>query len=103
LKIKALPQLALFFLKTKVFRKKIPLIASFKLTYNCNLKCAPCPFHSKAGMPGTHIPWDEAVNALIRLKRMGCLFVIFEGGEPLYGKTKIMISMTWSCWQKGIS
>lgn len=83
MKIKALPALARFFLKTKILRKKIPLIASFKLTYNCNLKCAPCPFHSKAGMPGTHISWNDAVAAIIRLKTMGCLFVIFEGGEPL--------------------
>jgi MoaA/NifB/PqqE/SkfB family radical SAM enzyme len=34
-------------------------------------------------MPGTHISWDDAVAAIIRLKTMGCLFVIFEGGEPL--------------------
>jgi MoaA/NifB/PqqE/SkfB family radical SAM enzyme len=86
LKINALPALARFFLKTKVLRKKIPLIASFKLTYNCNLKCAPCPFHSKAGMSGTHISWDDAVKAIMRLKRTGCLFVIFEGGEPLMWK-----------------
>ena len=39
-------------------------------------------------MPGTHISWDKAVNALIRLKMMGCLFVIFEGGEPLIWKDK---------------
>ena len=34
-------------------------------------------------MPGTHISWDDAVNAIMRLNKMGCLFVIFEGGEPL--------------------
>jgi MoaA/NifB/PqqE/SkfB family radical SAM enzyme len=83
LKIDAAPALASFFLKTKIFRQKIPLIASFKLTYNCNLKCAPCPFHSKSGLPGTHISWDDAVKAIQNLKKTGCLFVIFEGGEPL--------------------
>jgi Fe-coproporphyrin III synthase len=87
LKTKALPALALFFLKTRIFRKKVPLIASFKLTYSCNLKCAPCPFHSKAGMSGSHISWDDAAAAIIRLKTMGCLFVIFEGGEPLMWKS----------------
>ncbi len=83
MKINALPELALFFLKTKIFRQRVPLIASFKLTYNCNLKCAPCPFYSKAGLPGTHISWDDALKAILTLKKMGCLFVIFEGGEPL--------------------
>jgi Fe-coproporphyrin III synthase len=39
-----------------------------------------------AGKPGTHILWDNAVNAIIRLKETGCLFVIFEGGEPLMWK-----------------
>jgi len=27
--------------------------------------------------------WEQAVEALNELKRLGCRFVIFEGGEPL--------------------
>jgi MoaA/NifB/PqqE/SkfB family radical SAM enzyme len=41
----------------------IPLIASFKVTYHCNLYCRGCPFHFRAQEAGTRI-------------------VVFEGGEP---------------------
>jgi Fe-coproporphyrin III synthase len=41
-----------------------------------------------SGMPGTHISWDDAAKAILRLKEMGCLFVIFEGGEPLIWKSE---------------
>ena len=41
--------LADYFFRTKVLRQKPPLIASFKITYRCNLKCDGCPFHLLAG------------------------------------------------------
>jgi len=72
-----------FFLARKVLRRKPPLIASFKLTYRCNLACRGCPFHLRAGDENSHMSWDEAVHALAALKDCGTRIVVFEGGEPL--------------------
>jgi len=78
----ALGSLARFFVQTRVLRHRRPLLASFKLTYRCNLTCPACPFHLRADQ-GAHITWEKAVKGLEQLKRMGCRIVIFEGGEPL--------------------
>jgi Fe-coproporphyrin III synthase len=75
-----------FGIKTKIMGRKIPLLASFKLTYRCNLKCPGCPFHARCSEPGSHLSWPQAVAAMDRLQEMGCRFVIFEGGEPLLWK-----------------
>lgn len=72
-----------FFLETKVLLRPVPLIASFKLTYRCNLACRGCPFHVRAGLPGSHMSFAQAARILDALEKMGCRIVIFEGGEPL--------------------
>jgi Fe-coproporphyrin III synthase len=71
-----------FFFARKVLGQKPPLIASFKLTYRCNLACRGCPFHLRAGEKDAHMGWDEAINALDALKDCGTRIVVFEGGEP---------------------
>ena len=70
-------------LQVTLLRRKIPLLASFKLTYRCNLRCTGCPYHRRANEPGAHLSWQQALEALDALQRLGCRFVIFEGGEPL--------------------
>ena len=75
--------LAGYFFQTKILRRDLPLLASFKLTYRCNLRCAPCPYHRRADDPGTHIRWESATAALDAIHRAGCRIVVFEGGEPL--------------------
>jgi MoaA/NifB/PqqE/SkfB family radical SAM enzyme len=72
-----------FFLLSKVFRKKMPLLASFKLTYRCNIHCRGCPFHLQACGGGVHMTWDQALHALAILKESGTRIVVFEGGEPM--------------------
>jgi MoaA/NifB/PqqE/SkfB family radical SAM enzyme len=72
-----------FFLMTKIMGQRLPLMASFKLTYRCNLACSACPFHRRAREEGSHMSWHTALTSLERLRRMGCRIVIFEGGEPL--------------------
>jgi len=66
-----------------VLRRQIPLLASFKVTYRCNLRCTGCPYHRRAHEPGSHLGWKQALEALAELQRIGCRIVIFEGGEPL--------------------
>jgi len=70
-------------LQTTLLRRKIPLLASFKVTYRCNLRCEGCPYHRRASEPGSHLSWQQALEALAKLQLLGCRFVIFEGGEPL--------------------
>jgi MoaA/NifB/PqqE/SkfB family radical SAM enzyme len=72
-----------FFWQRKVFRRKIPLLASFKLTYRCNINCQACPFHLRAQDANSHITWEQALAALAILKERGTRIVVFEGGEPL--------------------
>jgi MoaA/NifB/PqqE/SkfB family radical SAM enzyme len=75
--------LAGFFFQQKILRRDLPLLASFKLTYRCNLRCAPCPYHRREDAPRSHIRWEAATAALDALHRSGCRIVVFEGGEPL--------------------
>ncbi|HPL88159.1 MAG TPA: radical SAM protein, partial [Deltaproteobacteria bacterium] len=75
-----------FFLDTGIRRRRIPLIASFKLTYRCNLACRGCPFHSRADRKHAHMDFFTARRCLDALRYLGCRIVIFEGGEPLLWK-----------------
>jgi MoaA/NifB/PqqE/SkfB family radical SAM enzyme len=72
-----------FFIRSRIFKRDIPLIASFKLTYRCNLSCLACPFHLLSGQAGTHMGWDTACRSIDALSETGCPIVVFEGGEPL--------------------
>ncbi|MGC9323330.1 MAG: radical SAM protein [Desulfomonilia bacterium] len=78
----SLTDLAWFSVRTRILGHKIPLIASFKLTYRCNLSCRACPFHTRSSEIHSHIDWETAMRSLRELKKRGCLIVIFEGGEP---------------------
>lgn len=64
-------------------KKKKPFLASFKLTYNCNLKCQQCPFHS---MQSKDLSFEDVKNVLNELYDRGNRIVVFEGGEPLLWK-----------------
>jgi MoaA/NifB/PqqE/SkfB family radical SAM enzyme len=72
-----------FFDMTRMLGHECPLIASFKLTYRCNLSCRACPFHLLSVRSDTHMDWDTACRSLDTLSEMGCPIVVFEGGEPL--------------------
>jgi len=71
-----------FYLRRKVLRQEIPLLASFKLTYECNLRCRACPFHQRMNEGNSHMAWDRAIGALRKLRNSGARIVVFEGGEP---------------------
>jgi len=63
--------------------KKKPFLASYKLTYRCNLRCQQCPFTSYSGPDPK---FAQVCQALDRLQRRGDRLVVFEGGEPLLWK-----------------
>jgi MoaA/NifB/PqqE/SkfB family radical SAM enzyme len=75
--------LPLFFLQRKILGRKIPLLASFKVTYRCNLACRACPFHLRVDDDKAHMSWETAIETLESLRRLGTRIVVFEGGEPL--------------------
>jgi Fe-coproporphyrin III synthase len=63
---------------------KKPLLCSFKITDNCNLKCAHCPFWRTSEK--SSLDFESAINILDNLYSEGVRIVIFEGGEPLLWK-----------------
>jgi len=73
--------LAGFYLRRKLGRQSVPLLASFKVTYRCNLACRACPFH-RLDQQG-QMTWAAAREAMDNLRRLGTRIVVFEGGEPL--------------------
>jgi len=61
-------------------RRRKPFLASYKLTYRCNLRCRQCPFPD---MEGGDMPYAEVLATLDRLYARGDRLVVFEGGEPM--------------------
>jgi len=62
---------------------RFPFLASYKLTYRCNLSCLQCPFwHMEA--PDPH--FSSVVETLEALYARGSRILIFEGGEPMLWK-----------------
>ena len=62
-----------------------PLVASFKMTHDCNLNCMHCPFIKK-NTAKTRMDFDTALKVLGRLYAEGVRIIVFEGGEPLLWK-----------------
>ncbi|MDD4356092.1 MAG: radical SAM protein [Smithellaceae bacterium] len=75
--------LSRFFFERKILGHRIPLLASFKVTFRCNLACRACPFHLRTGDENGHMSWNAAIGAMDSLYRLGTRLVVFEGGEPL--------------------
>lgn len=75
--------LSWFMIQRKILGRKIPLLASFKITYRCNLSCKACPFHLRADEEEKQMSWDKAIGTLESLHRLGTRLLVFEGGEPL--------------------
>lgn len=71
---------ASYILENYVLRRHKPFLASFKLTYRCNLSCLQCPFYS---MVTPELSFEEAARIIDRLYERGDRLLMFEGGEPL--------------------
>lgn len=73
-----------YYLKCAFFKKRISLLAGFKIIKRCNLSCAHCPFwklnHQKI------LTFNQVKNILSELHRLGTKILILEGGEPLLWK-----------------
>jgi MoaA/NifB/PqqE/SkfB family radical SAM enzyme len=84
--LKNIKSLSVFFVRTKILRQRVPLLASFKLLYQCNLSCRVCPYHLRKNEENSCIDFDSAIKVLDHLKKLGCQIIVFEGGEPLMWK-----------------
>jgi len=61
------------------YKKNIPLTTIFELTSKCNLKCVHCYLNKKNIL--YELSTKEIKNVLIQLKSLGCLYLVFTGGE----------------------
>jgi len=72
-----------YYIKSRFFNIKRPLLAGLKVTHLCNLKCRHCPFWKKEKVS---LSFLQAKNSLRHLYDLGVRLVIIEGGEPFLWK-----------------
>ncbi len=67
--------------------KNIPLTATLELTYLCPFKCIHCyiPYarRKNAIWKQKELKTEEWKQSLREIKKAGCLYIVFTGGEPL--------------------
>jgi MoaA/NifB/PqqE/SkfB family radical SAM enzyme len=68
-----------YYIKTRFLKKRVPLLAGFKITHKCNLKCRHCPFWHE-NLP--QMTFEEIKGRLKTLYNMGIRILLIEGGEP---------------------
>jgi len=64
----------------KLGRGVTPVLAGYKITHQCNLRCLHCPYWKRTG---AQQDFDGVVRTLETLRSMGVRILILEGGEPL--------------------
>jgi Fe-coproporphyrin III synthase len=69
-----------YILRHVLLGRQRPFLASFKLTYRCNLRCLQCPF---CDLHAPELNYSQALAIIARLYQRGSRMLIFEGGEPL--------------------
>lgn len=74
---------AAYVCRNYLLSRRKPFLASYKLTYRCNLACRQCPFYT---MDSRDPAWEQACAVIDRLYQRGSRILIFEGGEPLLWK-----------------
>ena len=78
MKFSAFFRLALFGIKTVLFRKKDPILGTVILTDRCNLSCKHCSVNNITSV--IH-PYTQILGEMERLYEMGVRILFFCGGE----------------------
>jgi MoaA/NifB/PqqE/SkfB family radical SAM enzyme len=73
-----------YYIRCRVFGKRSPVLAGFKITHKCNLNCQHCPFWKKPER--TTLSFQKVGSILQSLRESGIRIIIFEGGEPFLWK-----------------
>ena len=82
-------------LEAHLLGRKRPLLAGFKLTDRCNLRCRVCPFW---GRNSQEMTLSQVKDVLAYLHQAGVRLLILEGGEPFlwrdgeYGLEDVVIA-----------
>jgi len=67
-------------LKTRVLRRKVPLLMSWNLTFKCNLRCHYC---ASPTLKVPELKTQEILDGIDAFYKLGTRWVTFSGGEPL--------------------
>jgi len=67
-------------LKVRLFKKRIPLLISWPLTFRCNQKCKYCGV-GKLLCP--ELNTSEVLDTINKFHNLGTKWITFSGGEPL--------------------
>ncbi len=68
------------FLAYNLAGKITPVLAGYKITHKCNLKCLHYPYWKRSGNEQS---FEGVISTLQRMRSMGVKILIIEGGEPL--------------------
>ncbi|RPJ84724.1 MAG: radical SAM protein, partial [Acidobacteria bacterium] len=72
--------------RAKLISQRVPLSVSIALTDRCNLHCVHCYLNPKRAREGYHLnelSTDRFLTILDDITELGCLFLLFTGGEAL--------------------
>ncbi len=64
----------------------IPLRVMFEITYECNFKCKYCYIRQSYKSRNKELTTEEIYSILRQLKKIGCYYLGFTGGEPFIRK-----------------
>ncbi len=78
--IKNLLMFVLPFMKYHLSGHVQPILAGYKITNRCNLRCSHCPYWKRSG---PELGFDGVIDTMRRLRACGAKILILEGGEPL--------------------
>ena len=70
--------------KRRIVEERVPVSASLELTYRCNLHCTHC--YCPPGERAEELSTAEIRAIVDELARMGTLFLLLTGGDPLLRK-----------------
>jgi len=70
--------------KRRIVRERTPVSASIELTYRCNLHCGHC--YCPPGERSQELSTAEVKAVFDELARLGTLFLLVTGGDPLLRK-----------------
>jgi len=87
--------LAGFYVRRKIFGRDLPLLASFKLTYRCNLRCAPCPYHRRNDAAEASIDWGPRLRPSTPCSAPDAASSSSRGESPCSGATVRGASPIW--------
>ena len=73
-----------YYFQCRIFGRRSPILAGFKITHECNFRCRHCPFWSKA--TNTPLTFEAIVTIFKTLQDKGVRILIIEGGEPFLWK-----------------